>query len=992
MSCNCNSGDTPEYYITLDGVGADGYSPEINVTQEDTASFRLNLINKDNEQLTPIIPKLSYLNDNFVTNSAFSATLANYSTTAQIAVTYLSMSDAATIYLSKTDAVDTYLSKADAATSYLKVDGSNANNPVTINNLSIQSIGTGTRIGSSGGALTLQGSGVRPAYLQTGSTSKSLALLSDVPTVTNKLETDGSNATSNIAINGITFRNQSNYNNIIKAKDGLNLELSNGGSILDNNRATISLDTNGNARVSGDNNVNLSAVNDIHLNTTNGKVYYGATTDASKEIATIGDVPTVSNATITLTQGGVTKGSFTLNQSGSATIALDSGGSTIGNQISLITEDSAKSLTLGVDNTTKRVIANYNTLSEGAVSSSIPINLIKSVTAPITVSASSVDGLCDIGLDYDTNSLDVDANNKLVVDSDYIEAHKAYLADGDTLTDPQGLQDVKYYNYSDFDKNKFTKVGSPIVTDDGIASGFVSSTNFLNATYTLTTPTTSIDIWTKVIITNTTETSGIYWAVDGNLRLQRSSASAIGLRGFSGTLSCDVTGLSLALNDEVIIHANVTGTNATVDVWINGVKSSNSVTHSNTIESAYSHLVVGGQYRNGNYSPKNSIDLKYQRVLFDGVPVFSGNKTGVDTIKPDDYTVVGTPTISADGILNLDGTNNRTNYIKKSISLFSSNNPFKLYLPIKITELPTTAYAILYLGSGIQINIETTGQVKCLIRSGTAQSPYWDIINTELIPASIVNQKQELVGVIEWTGAEYILGYIKNGVYTNVNTTTSAVKPYSTTGINIGMNQVNSPAFTGSIDLNSFKIYVDGNLVYQPCLKIPYTKSKTGSKIADVSVRPRVTDMYEQFGYSPYYTLDEANGNFTLPMGEIYGYITRLEGIVKDLQTRLAALESNINGGGAGVVQQGLLGMSPLSLGRPQLLGDFNPEDEMDTMDIEPVEDEITPVTISENELKGEITQEEVELQPVENELPQEEIELEPQETEEETDEGGENE
>lgn len=39
-----------------------------------------------------------------------------------------------------------------------------------------------------------------------------------------------------------------------------------------------------------------------------------------------GAIPTVNNPTITITQGGVTKGSFTLNQSSGDTIALDAGG------------------------------------------------------------------------------------------------------------------------------------------------------------------------------------------------------------------------------------------------------------------------------------------------------------------------------------------------------------------------------------------------------------------------------------------------------------------------------------------------------------------------------------------------------------------------------------------------------------------------------------------------------------------------------------------
>ena len=43
-------------------------------------------------------------------------------------------------------------------------------------------------------------------------------------------------------------------------------------------------------------------------------------------LATTDDIPTVNNPTITFTQGGVSKGSITLNQSGNQTIALDAGG------------------------------------------------------------------------------------------------------------------------------------------------------------------------------------------------------------------------------------------------------------------------------------------------------------------------------------------------------------------------------------------------------------------------------------------------------------------------------------------------------------------------------------------------------------------------------------------------------------------------------------------------------------------------------------------
>ena len=88
----------------------------------------------------------------------------------------------------------------------------------------------------------------------------------------------------------------------------------------------------------------------------------------------------------------------------------------------------------------------------------------------------------------------------------------------------------------------------------------------------------------------------------------------------------------------------------------------------------------------------------------------------------------------------------------------------------------------------------------------------------------------------------------------------------SSTPLIIGALIGNTSFYTyGSIDLNSFKIYVDGNLIYQPCLKIPYTEAKNNNKVVDVLYRDRVKDLFEQEGYNGYYTVDEENKNFTLP-------------------------------------------------------------------------------------------------------------------------------
>lgn len=52
-----------------------------------------------------------------------------------------------------------------------------------------------------------------------------------------------------------------------------------------------------------------------------------ATSGSYNDLSNKPSIPTVNNSTITFTQGGTTKGTITLNQSGNETIALDAGGS-----------------------------------------------------------------------------------------------------------------------------------------------------------------------------------------------------------------------------------------------------------------------------------------------------------------------------------------------------------------------------------------------------------------------------------------------------------------------------------------------------------------------------------------------------------------------------------------------------------------------------------------------------------------------------------------
>jgi len=85
----------------------------------------------------------------------------------------------------------------------------------------------------------------------------------------------------------------------------------------------ISQITNAGALASKDTvNYNTEVINKPTLGTLAGK----NTVDYATEVTNKPTIPTVGNGTITIIQGGVTKGTFTTNQSGNSTIALDAGG------------------------------------------------------------------------------------------------------------------------------------------------------------------------------------------------------------------------------------------------------------------------------------------------------------------------------------------------------------------------------------------------------------------------------------------------------------------------------------------------------------------------------------------------------------------------------------------------------------------------------------------------------------------------------------------
>lgn len=177
----------------------------------------------------------------------------------------------------------------------------------------------------------------RTADLATVATTGSYNDLSDKPTIPAAQVNSDWNAVSGVA----EILNKPSLATV--ATSGSYNDLSNKPTIPTVNDATLTIQKNGTsvatftANASSNVTANISVptttndlVNDSGFITSSDipvtDVTVGGISVVSAGVAVVPAIPTVNDATITITQGGITKGSFTLNQASGGTIALDAGG------------------------------------------------------------------------------------------------------------------------------------------------------------------------------------------------------------------------------------------------------------------------------------------------------------------------------------------------------------------------------------------------------------------------------------------------------------------------------------------------------------------------------------------------------------------------------------------------------------------------------------------------------------------------------------------
>ena len=284
-----------------------------------------------------------------------------------------------------------------------------------------------------------------------------------------------------------------------------------------------------------------------------------------------------------------------------------------------------------------------------------------------------------------------------------------------------------------------------------------------------------------------------------------------------------------------------------------------------------------------------------ERVNLTGVdnrtPIFSKSEIGTNegvyqnvydlkhsTFDLSKFTVVGSPTITDDGVAS--GFSNN-DYVTSKYNL--EDGKIYTFVVEGIGGIPRTdrgsyIFTAFYGNTSGDNNLRLIAGAKTGIVRFALGVTSTDI-STKFAISNGVKYKIEVKTDFKTfvTFTDLLTGYTLTKTGYSVTNQTYG-KMVITYGTKLGV----APLTNGSINLKSFSITADGKEVFSGNktgidvindVEIPYTLSKTGSKIVDVAYRDRVIDLYEQEGQAGYYTIDEENKNFTLPMGEIYGMI-----------------------------------------------------------------------------------------------------------------------
>lgn len=466
--------------------------------------------------------------------------------------------------------------------------------------------------------------------------------------------------------------------------------------------------------------------------------------------------------------------------------------------------------------------------------------------------------------------------------ADVIKTAKAHtLAESELLSSneyPEYYQKILDKKKKSFDISKFTVVGNPTISDDGIYVN-KNSGQYLQIPCDFLTDRFTLEM-TLDVTHYSDSTAGIS---GGGYFLGNSDSSTNGLinTNWNGTGATDVrvyasgnnrvsvaVGNNKELGEFKLIYEYNDGSLTMTRISPSGIKDTNTVKTDYTGLSDNKYIRIG--YFNGG-----SINLKQLLIMVDGEEVFNGHEERLDIIKANNYTIVGIPVISEDGVAS--GFSGSNGLSTKNFSDLSNADSWEIISPVFTYTSTDNTERYLLMNDNFICDLLNSGRTIKIVVKDNNNNDAFRLAGNFYSFENVENGQIK----IKYTGLKYEVYCRTNyGEWTDITNqavTNTSNKCKSTAKFYVGNGSITgSNYFIGSIDLNAFKIYVDGNLVYQPCLKIPYTYSKDGTKVVDIGYIERVEDCYNQFGTGNYFILDEYNNMFQMPLDTVDGYTRTL--------------------------------------------------------------------------------------------------------------------
>ena len=429
----------------------------------------------------------------------------------------------------------------------------------------------------------------------------------------------------------------------------------------------------------------------------------------------------------------------------------------------------------------------------------------------------------------DLDKLNPDLSNLSATGLDKLNQSKA-LETGSVSSDADIYADVLKYAHSTFDKSKFEVVGSPVITKDGLASRISSSNNIRLPIMVSSLKGKSWSVRSRWINQNNTSSTGDVmlnfggsWGAWGCVNVfPKNSSFQVNLRcGTEEEPTTEGPKINVKFSqlpdfiDALVTFDYNTGTYSLYyDIGagetLGGTytpETSNKELYTINVNPTNRQMSMASDASDS--SSNNQIDLKRVSVVVDGFPVFSGNITGIDTIKPDDYTVVGTPTISDAGIFNNNSSNKNLITIPLTYGDFL-NKSWEVRTCAYVVPKENKSYLVFDNSYSTLGSLVWSSGIKICAKFGDESDSSAEIYVADL-PTSMPEGWYNLSMAFNYITGEYTskaINIATGTVYSNTYTPTTANKQLYTFNTKTASTKINLIRATNELvtDLNGVQV------------------------------------------------------------------------------------------------------------------------------------------------------------------------------------------